>query len=361
MATIEKPELNIGFVPLTDSAPLIVAEEMGFFEQEGLQVQLRKQNSWATLRDKLHAGILDAAQMLAPMPIASSLGLGSYEIAVVTPLVLSLNGNAITLSEDLYRELLEVQNLESLTLPLDAGLLAGVVERRKQLGLPKLRFAHVFPYSCHHYQLLDWLKNGGLSVEDVDILTIPPVNMVGFLDNGEIDGFCVGGPWNAKAVRRAIGLTALTSFDIWEDKPEKVLGFTEAFTQQYPNTTQAVARAILLACHWLEGTPNRFEGARLLAMSPYLDASLDEIAPSLLGSCLTHYDMDPRQVQSYNRFNSTPNVEVNRPSESHGYWLIDKMNEAGQLADKTADKVDIKRIFREDLYERISTTSVHSN
>jgi NitT/TauT family transport system ATP-binding protein/nitrate/nitrite transport system substrate-binding protein len=162
----EQTDLTLGFIPLTDSAPLIVAKEMGFFSQWGLNVTLQKQNSWATLRDKLHVGLLDAAQMLAPMPLASSLGLGCAKVKVITPLVLSLNGNAITLSETLYKEILQENNLAHVTLPLAAYLLQKVIKVRKKQNRPKLRFATVFPYSCHYYQLRDWLDSANISEAD---------------------------------------------------------------------------------------------------------------------------------------------------------------------------------------------------
>ncbi|KZZ58102.1 nitrate ABC transporter ATP-binding protein, partial [Oleiphilus sp. HI0122] len=304
MTGIEKTSLSLGFVPLTDSAPLVVAKALGFFDDVGLDVTLQKQNSWATLRDKLHAGILDAAQMLAPMPIASTLGLGCRARKIVTPFVLSLNGNAITLSDALYLELKAHESIHP-DQPLSAEVLNSVIARRSADGKAKLKLAHVFPYSCHHYQLLDWLKSGGVTLSDIDILTVPPVNMVDFLFSGEIDGYCVGGPWNAKAVRSGIGYTGLTSYDVWQDQPEKVLGFTADFVDQYPQTVTASCVAIERACRWLENIPNRFEAARMLTHSHYLDAPLDVIAPSLLGSCLTHEAAAPREVEQYNRFYSS--------------------------------------------------------
>lgn len=357
MTGIEKTSLSLGFVPLTDSAPLVVAKTLGIFESVGLDVTLQKQNSWATLRDKLHAGLLDAAQMLAPMPIASTLGLGCRARKIVTPFVLSLNGNAITLSESLYLELNE-SGLAHPDQPLGAEALNAVIARRKVEAKAKLKLAHVFPYSCHHYQLIDWLKAGGVALNDIDILTVPPVSMVDFLFSGEIDGYCVGGPWNAKAVRSGIGYTALTSYDIWQDQPEKVLGFTAEFVERHPNTVRAVCIAIERACRWLERIPNRFEAARMLTHSHYLDAPLDVIAPSLLGSCLTHQAAAPREVEQYNRFYSSKDHGVNKPTVERGLWLLNKMVEADQLSLETSKTVSIKEIFREDLYQIISSEFV---
>jgi ABC-type nitrate/sulfonate/bicarbonate transport system substrate-binding protein len=347
MEKLEKTELNLGFVPLTDSAPLIIAKEMGFFEEWGLKVTLHKQNSWATLRDKLHAGILDAAQMLAPMPLASSLGLGVEAKQVITPLVLSLNGNAITLSESLYQEILSTNKISDITLPMAAYLLQTVIETRRTEGREKLIFANVFPFSCHNYQLRDWLKSANITDQDVDIVIVPPISMVNFMESGEIDGFCVGGPWNAKAVRAGIGITALTSFDIWQDSPEKVLGLLGDFYQQHPQTVLALCAALKTACSWLETVPNRFEAARILCKSQYLDANLDVIAPSLLGSCLTHKSKAPRSIPSYNQFSSINNGSINQPELVRGEWLLKQMEQAGQLA--VREKF-VNSVFRPDIY-----------
>ncbi|MFQ3235893.1 MAG: ABC-type nitrate/sulfonate/bicarbonate transport system substrate-binding protein [Paraglaciecola sp.] len=350
----EQTNLNLGFIPLTDSAPLIVAKELGFFSQWGLQVQLQKQNSWATLRDKLHAGVLDAAQMLAPMPIASTLGLGVAPTKVITPLVLSLNGNAITLSESLHKEILSANNIRNITLPMAAYLLQNVIAKRKSRGLPQLKFATVFPYSCHNYQLLDWLLSANITAQDVDFLIVPPVNMVAFMQNGEIDGCCVGGPWNAKAVRGGIGMTVLTSFDIWQDSPEKVLGLLESWYQKNPNTVLALCAALKQACAWLENVPNRFEAARMLCREEYLNAELDVIAPSLLGSCLTHINMPPRSIASYNQFSVSNNGSINQPELIRGQWLIKQMSNAGQIPlDMTISSDLIATIFRPDIYQKM--------
>jgi len=355
---VSEQQLSIGFVPLTDSAPLIVAKELGFFEQQGLQVELKKQNSWATLRDRLHAGVLDAAQMLAPMPLASSLGLGCKAKRIITPFVLSLNGNAITLSSALAQELMDAKG-EPLELPLSARCLATVIERRKRDNLPPLKFADVFPYSCHHYQLLDWLSDGDINRDDVSILTVPPVSMVGFLNDGEIDAFCVGGPWNAKAVRFGIGLTVTTSYDVWKDMPEKVLGVSAEFAERNPEMMAGMCRALDQACRWLDNTPNRFEAARLMTSANYLNAELDVIAPSLISSCLTHHQQAPRYVPNYNQFSSNGRESVNRPSVSKGAWLLNKMRNAGQLKHVDPSLLQVADVYREDLYDAMSTTFVH--
>jgi len=323
--------INLGFVPLTDSAPLIVAQSLGYFKKFNLDVKLRPQNSWSTLRDKLQTGVLDAAQLLAPMPLASSFGLGSLKVQMSVPMVLSQNGNAITLSPNLCDEILVASELSKLPFPLPAHLLNAIVERRTKNGKPALRFATVFPYSCHQYQLIDWLKTSNLHHE-VEIITIPPSEMSKSLETGLIDGFCVGGPWNAKSVREGTGVTVLTSFNIWQDRAEKVLGTTHRFYQQQPETVAKLCAALLLACEWLQSLPNRFEAAKMMADSRYLDEPIDVIAPSLLGSCLTQQTSAPQSVAHYNRFYSGDASVVNAPSLSVQQWLLTKMVSSGQLS-----------------------------
>ncbi|MDT0627889.1 CmpA/NrtA family ABC transporter substrate-binding protein [Alteromonas sp. W364] len=341
-------EVKVGFVPLTDSAPLVVAEKLGYFEKLGLRVSLYPQNSWATLRDKLQMGALDAAQLLAPMPIASSLGLGGAKVQMKVPLILSQNGNAITISNALFDEVLDSNGLLELPFPLPAKCIANVVAKRARQGLPKLKFATVFPYSCHHYQLNDWLNQADLSGK-VDVITIPPSAMTDCLSSGLIDGFCVGGPWNAKSVRDNDGVTVLTSYHIWQDQTEKVLAVTKQFFEQETQTVIKLSAGLLGACSWLQSQANRFEAARWLAQSSYLNEPLDVIAPSLLGSCITKYDSAPEQVPQYNRFFGSEPSSVNKPSLQNQEWLIRKMREAKQIPEDEIAMSDVfdKRYFEE--------------
>lgn len=342
-------QATIGFIPLTDSAPLVVAKELGFFQQYGLEVELQAQHSWATLRDKLHAGVLDAAQMLAPLPFASQLGLGTLATEVIAPMVLSLNGNAITLSNDLCDEIKSVNGISEIKLPMAAYLLENVIKRRARKGLPKLRFASVFPYSCHYYQLCEWLKSGGVSINNVDLIVVPPISMVDALHCGDIDGYCVGGPWNAKAVRAGFGVTVLTSYDIWRDSPEKVLGLLKSFYTQEPETVYAICQGLKQACEWLESIPNRFEAACILSQTKYLDAPIEVIAPSLLGSCLVDMNSQPREVPGYNQFHSKLS-DINTPTQSSRDWLLQQMLLTRQVTQAQVDSLKEGQVFRTDIY-----------
>ena len=351
--SIEKSNLAIGFMPLTDCAPVVIAKEMGFFEKWGLNVTLHKQNSWAALRDKLHIGSLDAAQMLAPMPLASTLGIGGVKANVITPFVLSRNGNAITLSNQLYHNILEQHQVSLLSLPLSSSMLKKTIEERRAQNR-KLRFATVFPHSCHYYQLLTWFERCDISLDDVEIMIIPPSNMVPALNAGDIDGFCVGGPWNAKAVREGVGLTCATSSDIWPDSPEKVLGLLADWQIKYPETTMALVAALQEACCWLENIPNRFEAAKILATSQYLDTNIDVIAPSLLGSCLVYHDKAPRVVPSYNQFTAIGKESSNSPDIAYGDYILEHMIKANHIDELQAKRLFVGSVFRDDIYQAVT-------
>lgn len=328
----EKQDLMIGFMPLSDCAPLVIGQELNFFAEESLNVVLMRQNSWATLRDKLHAGLLDAAQMLAPMPLASHFGCGVTAKAMSVPFILSYNGNGITLSKELFTQAISLSQLsasEVLADAMPAVYLKEVIKWRKKEGLRKLQFATVFPYSCHYYQLASWLEAGGIELTEVEILVIPPAGMVDAMSDGRIDGFCVGSPWNAAAVRRGIGVTVITSQDIWPDTPEKVLGITQQWQFQNPETLKALLRALKKACQWLNNVPNRFEAARILTRPEYLNADLDIVAPALLDSCITQNAFDPRAVRGYNNFGLETGGNCARTH--YAQFLMEQMHNCGHL------------------------------
>ncbi|MEH6597385.1 MAG: CmpA/NrtA family ABC transporter substrate-binding protein [Colwellia polaris] len=351
MFNVEKKNITLGFMPLTDSAPVIIAHEMGMFKKWGLNVSLNKQNSWATLRDKLHLGVIDAAQMLAPMPIASQLGLYGQKSQVITPIILSRNGNGITLSTKLYKKILTQQNTTKIDMPFSANILLNEIEKRKKEG-NKLTFAVVFPYSCHYYQLIEWLNRSNIALSDINLLIVPPSDMMPSMQSGDLDGFCVGGPWNAKAVREGVGITGVTSSDLYQNSPEKVLGLMSNWQQQHPQTTLALVSALYEACQWLENIPNRFEAARLLSRSCYLDTNIDVIAPSLLGSCLTFNNTTPRKIPTYNQFSTLGDAEFNNPGQYSGENIANLMKESGHISSQQRAELNIAAIFKKDIYER---------
>ncbi|MDG1121319.1 MAG: ABC transporter substrate-binding protein [Glaciecola sp.] len=352
---IEKPHLDLGIVALTDSAPIIMAQQLGLFSKWGLNVELHMQNSWATLRDKLHTEKLDAVQMLAPMPMASSMGLLGPACPLLTAFNLSMNGNAITLSQSLFDDIKCLNGGVIPDLPLAGQWLAEIIEKRKLSPSYKpLTFAVVYPFSCHHYQLRDWLESGGIDVDkEVDIIIIPPTQMTQALADNTIDGFCVGAPWNTKAVRDGIGCTVITSCDIWSESPEKVLAVTQAWQRANPNTFLALIAALQEACEWLAFLPNRFETAIKLSQPEYLNEKLDIIAPALLDSCLTSLESSPREIPAYIRFYTR---QANFPTLAQGHALLVDMQRAGQVPNSLTDlqlKQWIEQIYRPDLYQQM--------
>lgn len=248
--------LRIGFVPLTDCAPLLVAEELGLFDGVGLRVALSAETAWAALRDKLAFGALDAAHMLGPMPIALAAGLDGVRAPVTVAAGLGANGNTITLSRAL---------LGRATPPLSpAGFAEALRRRRGGAGRP-LTLAVVFPYSSHNYLLRHWLAAGGLDPDrDLRLVVVPPPLMPERLREGAIDGFCAGEPWGSAAVAEGAGGIALSSGDIWPNHPEKVLAFAAAAAEADPESAIACTAAVIAAARWLDDPANHAEAVEIL-------------------------------------------------------------------------------------------------
>ena len=244
MQALEKTQVTIGFMPLLDSAPIIWAWHRGFFKQFGLEVSLAKEVSWASLRDRLAYGALDAAQCLAPMILAANLGADQVGVPFVSALTLSENWAAISISSQLAQQLdIDFQH----NTPRDT---AQALQQLVQQG-QTLKLAHVFQFSLHHYLLREWLSLADLDEKSVEFCTIPPAQMVNHLQTGRIDGFCVGEPWNTAAVSSGIGQVVTNAQAIWPHGADKVLGVTQAWAQRYPNTHRALVAAILKAQHEL--------------------------------------------------------------------------------------------------------------
>ena len=334
---LEKTKLTLGFVALLDCAPLVVAREKGFFNKYGLSVVLSKESSWATIRDKVSFGILDGAQMLAPMPLAATLGLNGNKTPMVTALALSQNGTAITLGKDLFlalsQHVTDWDNDETVGSQFKALI--------KSMGRKPV-IATVYPYSNHHYQLRYWLKKHNISFsEDVELVAIPPTKMLENLSNGLIDGYCVGEPWNSLALINQSGGLLTTGYRIWGTQIEKVLGVTAQWADENPLTHQALVRAIYEACEWISQSENKDELIELLSLPPYLDRSAN-----LIKGFTPPYSMEQRFYGN----------EVNLPGQQQGQFLLEQMQACGQLADEQIDLFSIsKQVFREDLYREWCT------
>lgn len=340
--------LTLGVMPLTDAAPLIVGKEKGFFAAENLKVTLEREAAWATIRDKVMFRAFDGAQMLAPMPLAMSFGVGHKPRATLAPIVLSLNGNGITVSTSLLANIRNAAPESLARRPIQADGLAKVVADRRAKGERKLVFGVVFPYSTHYVQLRAWLAAAGLSPDDdLQIVVVPPAQMADELDAGRLDGYCVGEPWNQLAVRRGVGHLLITSQEFWTDRAEKVLGVHHGFAEERPEVLQALLRALIRAGKWLDRSDNRLEAARLLVEGGWVDdAPIDVVGLSLMGVIAHDLEEPPRMIPDMHVFYANG---ANRPSRQHAEIYARAMVAAGQLPScPTGD--ELAAVFRADLY-----------
>lgn len=307
---LEQTTVNIGYIPLTDAAPLIVAKEKGLFAKYGIEtVNLCQEPSWDAIADRIVSGELHTAQMVAGMPLALTLGMdGRPSTPISVPLVLSRNGNAITLSSALYdKGIRTLQNLK-------AAISTTTIERKLIIGI-------VHECSMHNLMLRYWLASAGIDPDtDLNLVVIPPPEMVDRLRSGEIDGFCVGEPWNTQAIQAGIGFVIATDLDIWAGNPEKVLGFTEAWVQQHPNTHSAIVRAILEACEYCDEPRHRQE--ILVLLTKHLNVSAQCIRPGLIGPFVRGGDTTAETLPRYHQFH----VEnANCPRRVEGLWILTQL------------------------------------
>ena len=347
-----KQNLRIGFLPLTDCGVLVAAQERGFFEKYGLSVTLQREVSWANIRDRVAFGELDAAHMLAPMPLAATLGIDGLGIPMQTAFSLGLNGSAITLASGLMQNI-RTHFPECLhTSPLRATGLKALLEREPGRTLV---LGCVYPFSQHYYLLRAWLQDGGLDIgRDVEIQVIPPSQMVNALAAGQIDGYCAGEPWNQLAVQRGIGCVAVSSYGLWHNGPEKVLGVTQAWAEANPETHLVLLCALLEAAIWVDNGHNRVQLAELLARPQYLDVPLDLIRAPLLGRYRYAADEPERFLPDFNVF---ARYAANFPWHSHGRYFLAQMQAAGQLPQAVADESALlAKVFRTDIYRTAADT-----
>ena len=344
---LEKRNLNLGFVPLTDCAPLVIAREKGYFAKQGLEVELSRESSWSNIRDKVCAGMLDGAQMLAAMPISSVLGKHRCQ-PMVTAMSLDLNGNAITVSKELYGRMVGTGIKDIDSAQGAAAALKTVIDQDIAAGRPKLTFAIVFPESTHNYLLRYWLADAGIDPDaDVRLRVVPPPQMAHYLRAGMIAGYCVGEPWNSYAVSEGLGRTLLTSYDIWNNHPEKVFAVTRGWAQKNPNTHIAVISALLEACQWLDQAANRIEGAELLRHGRYVNTPVDVLEKSLTGNLRFAAE---EQSQSTPNFNVFYRYAANFPWRSHALWFLSQMKRWGQYESEFSPEDIVNSVYQPDVY-----------
>ncbi|NMP32456.1 ABC transporter substrate-binding protein [Thalassotalea sp. M1531] len=371
----EKEELKFGFIKLTDMAPIAIAYEKGFFEDEGLYVTIEAQANWKVLLDGVIDGRLDGAHMLAGQPIAATIGYGT-KAEIITPFSMDLNGNGITVSNEIWQQMkvnIPKRPDGKPVHPIKADALKPVVEKYSASGKP-FNMGMVFPVSTHNYELRYWLAAGGIhpgfyaphkgdtsgQIDAQALLSVtPPPQMPATLEAGTIYGYCVGEPWNQQAVFKGIGVPVVTDYEIWKDNPEKVFGITKAFSEKYPNTTIRLTRALIRAAKWLDenNNANRPEAVKILSQSNYVGADYDVIANSMTGT-FEYEKGDKRDVPDFNvffRYNAT------YPYYSDAIWYLTQMRRWGQISEDKPDtwyKEVANKVYRPDIYMKAAQSLV---
>jgi nitrate/nitrite transport system substrate-binding protein len=362
---VEKPVLKLGFIKLTDMAPLAIAKEKGYFAEEGLNVTLEPQANWKVLLDGVIGGQLDGAHMLAGQPLAATIGYGT-KADLIAPLSLDLNGNAITLSNKVWAMIapsLPKDPDGKIHQPISASALKSVVAQWKAQGKP-FPMGMVFPVSTHNYELRYWLAAGGLNPgfytpgdvagtvnADVQLSVTPPPQMPATLEAGTIEGYCVGEPWNQAAVQKKIGVPVITDEQIWRNNPEKVFGLRKDFAEKNPETVKALLRAIIKAQQWLDADngKNRAEAVKILSQPNYVGADEKVIAASMTGK-FTFAPGDTRDMPDFNIFFRN---FAGYPYYSDAVWYLTQMRRWGQIATDQTDQWyadTAKAVYRPDLY-----------
>jgi len=341
--------LHIGFIPLVDAAALIVAVDKGFCAEEGLDVALVREVSWSNVRDKLNIGLFDAAHLLAPVAIASSLGLGHVKVPITAPFNLGINGNAITVSPTLHAAIMAEIDGHPFDPMVTARALARVVAKRRRAGAEPLTFGMTFPFSTHNYQLRFWMAAGGVDPdEDVHLVVLPPPYMVDSISNGHVDAFCVGAPWNSIAVDHGVGHILHFVSDILVRAAEKVLAIRQSWAEKNPAVVAALVRANTRAAEFIEEPANRAEAARILAQPDRIGVGADVIQRTLDGRLKISPDGAIRESA---RYLLVGREAATRPDPVQAAWLYAQMARWGQTAVSAEALRTAMGVFRPDLYD----------
>lgn len=327
--------VRLGFVPLVDSAPIAIAREFGFFERHGVKVELRREVGWATIRDKIIYGELQAAQAPAGLMVAVNCGIGCVQGETLTGLVLNLNGNAITLSQNLWR----------------GGVRDGSTLRQTvQQSGRRFTFGVVHNYSSHSFLLRNWLKRHGIVPgRDAHIVVVPPPQMPANLKAGHLDGYCAGEPWNSVATAARTGWTVATSRDLAPSHPEKVLMVRRDFAEVHEDEHLKLLAALLEACAFCDQPENREHIIETLAQPLYVGAPAHVIRASLGGD----YDFGNGRIEAIPDFHVFHGDGANEPSLQHAMWVIRSLHASGLISDPHQIPADAaSRWFRTDLFDR---------
>ena len=361
---LEKEQIRIGFIKLTDMVPLAVAYEKGYFEDEGLYVTLEPQANWKVVLDRVITGELDASHMLAGQPLGATIGVGT-KADIITAYSLDLNGKAVTVSNAVWQQMQSHVARDAqgkIIRPVKASALKPVVDQMRASGKP-FKMAMVFPVSTHNYILRYWLAAGGVHPgfyspsdvtgqisADVQLSVTPPPQMPATMEAGTIHGYSVGEPWNEQAIFKKVGAPIVADFQIWKNNPDKVLGVTKAWADKNPNTHLAILKALLRASAWLDASPaNRKEAAALISQPQYVGADVRVISASMTGT-FEYAGGEKLPTPDFNvfyRYNAT------YPFYSDAVWYLTQMRRWGQIPEAKPDSwyfETAKKVYRPDLY-----------
>jgi nitrate/nitrite transport system substrate-binding protein len=332
----ETKTMRFGIIALTDCSPIVMAHELGYFKQFGIESIISKEASWAVIRDKLSIGDNQATHMLIGMPLASTMGLaGSPVKPMIAPWLLNRNGQAITLNNNLKKA--------GVRTPKD---LKPIADKAKAAGEP-LAFAMTFPPGTHAMWARYWLGSGGIHPDrDVSLITIPPAQMVANMKIDKMDGFCVGEPWNNRAIVDGIGFTAITTQQMWPDHPEKVCAFTEEFAARNPKTVKAVLKALHLASVHLDNLDNRARAAAIVARPAYINCPPEIILQRLLGN----YDYGDGRKERDQYYMTFSNRDCNYPHRAFGVWWLTQFRRWGMVKQAPDYQGIASRVLRPDIY-----------
>jgi len=334
----ETPNLNFGIIALTDCSPIVIAHEKGLFKKYGINSTVTKGANWAAIRDNLSSGSIQATHMLIGMPLASTMGLaGSPKKPMVIPWLMNRNGQAISLKSEWKGKV-----------GADPKLIKPYVDQAKKLGEP-LSFAMTFPPGTHAMWMRYYLGAGGIDPDkDVSLITVPPAQMVANMKIGKMDGFCVGEPWNARAIADNIGFTSVTTQDIWKDHPEKVCAFTEEFAEKNPKTVKAVLKALHEASVWLDDYANRPEQCAIVSKATYINCDQKIILGRLLGEL--DYGDGRKVKDAFPMHFSRRNC--NYPQTKYAKWFMSQYRRWGMVTGSPDYDGVAKRVMRADIYEQ---------
>src|SRR5215475_12446479 len=336
----ETPNVRIGIIALTDCSSLVMAYELGLFKKHGIEATISKEASWAVIRDRLNLGENQASHLLLGIGYSSTMGLlGSPVKPMNIPCYLNRNGQAITLKKEFLTKGIKTPET-----------LKPQVEAAKQAGTP-LTFAMTYPPGTHAMWMRYWLASGGINPDrDVSLITIPPPQMVANMKVGKMDGFCVGEPWNARAIADSIGFTAITTQQMWKDHPEKVLAFTEEFAAKNPKTVKAVMRAVVEAGQWNDKLENRPRMAEVVSQPQYINTSKEII----LGRMLGEYDYGDGRKEKDKFYMTFFDRQTNFPLKSHGVWWLSQFRRWGMAKEPPDYKGVVDRVHRPDIFREVA-------